>query len=729
MTIWQRMASVNLSVWVILGALLGILCGVFFGPYATVLEPIGSVYVMLLQMAVFPFVISSLIHGLGSLSPTIALRLLKSGALFFVIAWGGVFVALWVLAQAIPEARPPVVVRPGGGAKIFELISLLIPSNPFADLTSNYVPAIVVFSVFYGIAIQGLKSKQSLLETVDVIRRASATIWRWVVRIAPFGVFALFADLAGTVEIQSLGGLVLYAILFVGGALILALWVIPSLIAAIAPIGYGELMKELQTSMVVAVVTSLPITAVPLIIQMVEKLVERHEIVDENRKDIVHTTIAVSYPVAQLGNLFVILFMAFAAFYYDSALPGTAWITLPILTLLSTVGTPVSTVDAVAFLANWLGMPAESELLYVEMMTLTRYPQVLVSTMGLAFVTILVPFAYYGMLKIRPAKVAVSLVVGLVLLGGLAWAGQSARPLVAEKQANPYLRFTLDRELTKSVDAEVHRDDGAQSGDQGSAPDSSGGATMDRIRNSGTLRVGYGPHVIPFSYFNASGDLVGHDIDIVYAMARDLDVKLELYPITNWESLSSALEKGRFDIAVGGVYVSEDRLRKVAVSQDYLKSPPALIVRSGDTDEFLGETDTTTAKDLRIAVFKSDIIVPLAHRSFPKAEIGIVPDYDSLLADDSFDAALWTLYQAKAWAEANPGFSAVVPDDLGGPLSMAFLMPPNSPVFERYVNGWLALQRDNGFLRRIGDYWLKGEPRSNGEPRWSIIRNVLHWLE
>ena len=60
----------------------------------------------------------------------------------------------------------------------------------------------------------------------------------------------------------------------------------------------------------------------------------------------------VSYPLAQLGNLFVFLFIVFAAFYFHTALQGAAWIALPLLTLLSTVGTPVSTVDAVEFFAG-----------------------------------------------------------------------------------------------------------------------------------------------------------------------------------------------------------------------------------------------------------------------------------------------------------------------------------------------------------------------------------------
>jgi hypothetical protein len=79
---------------------------------------------------------------------------------------------------------------------------------------------------------------------------------------------------------------------------------------------------------------------------------------------------------------------------------------------------------------------------------------------------------------------------------------------------------------------------------------------------------------------------------------------------------------------------------------------------------------------------------------FPQGEVVVVPDYDVLLRDNSIDAALWTLEQARVWAAANPGFSAVVPTDFGAPLLMAYLMPPNSPSLSiSSINGWTCREQ------------------------------------
>jgi proton glutamate symport protein len=712
----------NLSMWVLVGAAFGALCGLFFGEYAAVLEPLGEVYVALLQMAVFPFLVSSLLHGLGSLRSATALRLLRGGWPAFVLAWGGTLTALWLLAQAIPAARTPIEVTAEEGKAASQLVSLLLPANPFADLTRSYVPAIVVFCLFYGIAIQRIENKQGILSGLEVVKRASVTIWGWVVRASPLGVFALFAGLAGTTRVELLGSLLLYVMIFIGGALILAFWVIPALIASFIPIGHRELLKELNSAIVIAVVTTVPSTSVPLLVQMSERLAARFGVRDADRNEIISTTIAVSYPFAQLGNLFVFFFIAYAAFYFHTAIEGAAWVWLALLTLLSTIGTPVSTIDGVEVLARWLSLPADTQLLYVDTMTVTRYPQVLVSTLGLAFVTIVVPLSYYGVVKVRPRKLVLALAIGLLLLGALIFGGRAAQNLLIQKQPDPYLHFTLETGLAKATDVTLRRD--ASSADEQGGP-----PTMDRIRRTGRLRVGFGPHVIPFSYFNARGDLVGYDIAFAYALAHDLGVDLELIPIPDWATLNDDLKAGRYDLALGGAYVTDERLQALTVSKAYLQSQLALIVRSDKAQRFVNGPGIKREKGLKVAIFKSDILEPMARTLFPEAKVVVVPDYDVLLRDESIDAALWTLEQARAWAAANPGFSAVRPSEFGAPLLIAYLMPPNSREFANFLNQWLDLQTANGFEQQMKEYWLEGKPRVDQQPRWSVIRNVLHWVE
>jgi len=365
----------RLPFWVLGGAALGIFLGLFFGDDAAVLRPIGSTYVGLMEIVVFPYIICSLLVGLGRLVPDTAVRLLRSSWLIYLTVWGTTFLVIFLLSLAIPPVPPPSFIDATVPGKSLGLLELLIPANPFLDLASNKLPAIVIFSIIYGIAIQKLKGKETFLGILEVIRTASVTIWGWVVMLAPLGVCALFAATAGTLEPTALADLSLYLISIVFGTLILAFWILPSIISSLCPVTNREILRDLQGGIIIAVVTSLSVAALPYIQQAAEKLAARMDIKDENAPEIVKTTLAISYPLAQLGNFFIWLFVLFGAFYFRVPIDTGNQITLPLVSLLSGFGSPSSSIDAVAFLSGWLGLPEEATELYVGMTAITRYPR------------------------------------------------------------------------------------------------------------------------------------------------------------------------------------------------------------------------------------------------------------------------------------------------------------------------------------------------------------------
>jgi Na+/H+-dicarboxylate symporter len=99
-----RTVPARLPLWVLIGACLGILAGITFGERAAVLRPLGDVYAMMLLSVVYPYILSSLIVGLGSLATGRAWRLLQASWGVYLFLWVAVFAAIFVLAQAIPPA-------------------------------------------------------------------------------------------------------------------------------------------------------------------------------------------------------------------------------------------------------------------------------------------------------------------------------------------------------------------------------------------------------------------------------------------------------------------------------------------------------------------------------------------------------------------------------------------------------------------------------------------------
>lgn len=720
--------AAHLPVWVLIGATLGIAAGLFFGDDAAVLRPIGTAYVKMMEIVVFPYIICSLLHGLGRLSPDTAWQLFRCSWVVYLMVWGSTFLVIFLLSLAIPPAPPPSFIDAAASREGPGLLELLIPSNPFFDLARNHLPAIVIFSIVFGIAIQGVDNKEGFLTILNLVRSASVTIWHWVVLLAPFGVFALFADATGTMRPAALADVSLYLITVVAGTVVLAFWVLPSVIAALCPASTRDILRDLQGALVIAVVTSLSVAALPFIQQAAEKLADRMDIRDENRGEIIKTTIAVSYPLGQLGNFFIWLFVLFAAFYYRTPVDADAQLALPFFVLLSGFGSPSSSIDAVAFLAEWLALPEEATGLYVGMMTITRYGQVVASVMGFAFITMLVTLNFYGKLRVRVPRLALSLLVSAGVLAAVTTTGRFVQKEVVADARPTYLTYELASSVTDGVSVIIEKASETRRGnedtaDRSASPDKS---ILDRIQDTGELRVGYNPHVIPFSYVNSNGHLVGFDIATVYRLARDLNVDLRLIPFT-WQGLERDLTKGRFDLAASGLYVTDERLRRFTASDPYFQSPIALIVRASDLKRFLSRAAIEAQTDLSIGVFNDPVLLPLAKRLFPNARIKVLPSYQVLPDHPDVDAAIWTLEQAKAFSRPRPDFTAVVPKNLGGQFVFAYLMPEEALQLESFLNYWMRLQRSNGFHEQLRRQWIDGKVKPDETPRWSILRNVLGW--
>ncbi len=45
------------------------------------------------------------------------------------------------------------------------------------------------------------------------------------------------------------------------------------------------------------------------------------------------------------------------------------------------------------------------------------------------------------------------------------------------------------------------------------------------------------------------------------------------------------------------------------------------------------------------------------------------------------------------------------------------------------MNAWLLLAQADGTIDDLYNYWIEGESKERRPPRWSIIRDVLGWIE
>ena len=229
-------------------------------------------------MTVLPYVVISIIASLGSLSASEARRLGVRAGLVLVGLWTLALLFAMLLPLAFPALRQgsffstSLLQRPAG----FDFVDLYIPSNPFHSLANNVVPAVVLFSMVLGVALIGAPRKQVLLDVLAVASDMVGRATKLVVRLTPYGMFAVAAVAAGTLQIEQVARIQVYLVAYVSVALLLSLWVLPGLVAALTPVTYRELLGSTRDALLTAFVAGDLFIVLPALTDACKTLLERH---------------------------------------------------------------------------------------------------------------------------------------------------------------------------------------------------------------------------------------------------------------------------------------------------------------------------------------------------------------------------------------------------------------------------------------------------------------------
>lgn len=277
-SLWRRYRSVPLIYRIAVAFLLGSLAGAVFGERMTVVEPLGDLFLRLLNMLIVPIIVFTLLTGIRQLSPA------KLGRI------GGATVGLYAVTTTIAGLIGLAVanlLRPGRGVEftggeaqsqappsLTEVVLGIVPNNPVAAMADGNLLATVFFVIVFGIALTYVRAQQPELgDRVDGVFGAFETgaeamfvVVRGVLEYGVVGVFALMAVGIGTEGVgvfSSLGALVLaVAVAVVVHISFTYLFVLMRVVAGVSPIAF---LRGAKDAMVTAFATrsssgTLPVT-------------------------------------------------------------------------------------------------------------------------------------------------------------------------------------------------------------------------------------------------------------------------------------------------------------------------------------------------------------------------------------------------------------------------------------------------------------------------------------
>ena len=705
------------------GLAAGIATGLFFGEHTRVLQPAADGFVRLLQMAVLPYLTVSLVASIGALQLDQLRRLGARGAL--------VLAGLWSLALGCAFLMP-LTFPPSESATFFsttllerapplDLVDLYIPANPFFALANTIVPAVVFFSVVVGVALIGVPHKQPLLDvlrpTVDTLSR----VMRMVARLTPFGLFAIAATAAGTLRIEQAGRLEIYLLAYGALALLLALWILPGLVAAVTPIPMREIYVSTREALVMATIAGDLFIVLPLLVEACKALARRYG-VGEPQAALPDVVVPLSFNFPHSGKLLSVSFVLFAGWFADVPVEPAEYPTLAVTAIVTLFG---SIMAAMPFLLDLFRIPGDTIHLFLASGVINSRVGTLVAAMHTVAMALLGTCAVTGLLRWRPAAVARYVAITVLLLAAVLGLTRFVGASLVDPGGSG--------DVLESMRLD-HRSGGVIAEDVVPSPVTAPvGTRLDAIATRGHLRVGYLPDALPFVFFDARRELVGFDVALMHHLATELGVRLQFVQVAREDldrpaGLAAGLRDGRYDLAVGGIAVTTTRASLMQLSSSYLSETMAFVVRDEARARFESWAAIRGSGPLTVAAPDVPYYVDKLRRELPNAQVQVVPAIERLFTADRSDAIALPAERGSAWTLRYPQYSVVVPAPRPIQIPLAFALPPGEPALAKFVDTWIALKREDGTLDDLYQYWILGRDRSQAPPRWSIIRDVLHWV-
>jgi hypothetical protein len=94
----------------------------------------------------------------------------------------------------------------------------------------------------------------------------------------------------------------------------------------------------------------------------------------------------------------------------------------------------------------------------------------------------------------------------------------------------------------------------------------------------------------------------------------------------------------------------------------------------------------------------------------------------------SADALVFTTERGSFRSLLYPAFSVAVPHPVVLKLPLAYPVARHYIEAARFLSNWIGLKQKDGTIQALYDHWVLGRHAQRPKPRWSILRNVLHWV-
>ncbi|MBS5063366.1 MAG: dicarboxylate/amino acid:cation symporter [Hungatella hathewayi] len=207
--VWE---SYRFPLILLAGIVIGAIIGLVFGEKATVLAPLGDIFINLMFTIVVPMVFISITNAVGSMLNMKRLgKILGSLVVTFIVT--GLFAAVLVLVVVNiwpPAANTTITMGSGEMEETASISSMIVNTltvDDFSGLMSrkNMLP-LIVFAIMSGIAVSACGGEESPVgQLLCNLNKIIMKLVDMIMKLAPIGLGAYFANLVGEFGPQLIG--------------------------------------------------------------------------------------------------------------------------------------------------------------------------------------------------------------------------------------------------------------------------------------------------------------------------------------------------------------------------------------------------------------------------------------------------------------------------------------------------------------------------------------------
>jgi len=366
--------------WIMIAAVAGVVAGYaaheMAGDAATTATVAGyfsvlaDIFLRLIKMIIAPLVFSTVVAGIAGTGDAKTVGRIGVKALGWFITASVVSLLLGMtlanlfqpganLAMPLPDTQAATNLKTGG-LSLQQFIVHVFPKSFFEAMANNEILQILVFSLFFGFALTGLKTSPAVTLTkfIDELAHAMLKLTEYVMLFAPMGVFGA---VAAAITTQGISVLATYG-KFIGTfyVALVVLWcvLIGAGFAFLGPRVFA-LIKEVREPMIIAFTTASSEAAYP-------KLMERLDRFGVNER-VTALTLPLGYSFNLDGSM---VYQAFAALFiaqaYGIEMSLGQQVTLLLVMMVSSkgvAGVPRASLVVVAATLPLFGLPEAGLLL------------------------------------------------------------------------------------------------------------------------------------------------------------------------------------------------------------------------------------------------------------------------------------------------------------------------------------------------------------------------------